>query len=116
VETQGLEMTPAACIQHKECVSTKFYEKNTAILSSYITPGDYYLKFFINDPQLAFLQAKVKFLPFTIQLKLNPLYERLDRYNCNAGRLPGTLNSPGLMDNGTLHFAGEVVLDIYAGS
>jgi hypothetical protein len=55
LENEGVEASPSMCIEHDECVPSKFYEKNTAILSSYFTPGDYRLKFYLNEPQLAFL-------------------------------------------------------------
>ena len=62
-----------SCLEREGCIAGKFYAKNTLILSTFFNPGKYKLRFYVDDEELVFLAAKVKFIPFTLSMKFEPL-------------------------------------------
>ena len=116
MDTSELDLPPEKCIEGEGCIAGKFYAKNTLILSTFFNPGKYKLRFYVDDNELVYLAAKVKFIPLSLSIKFEPLIQTPDRFNCKAVRIPASLNRPGLLEQGMLHYKSEVLLDLYAGS
>lgn len=107
------------CVSSGDCSISHGTEKNSAVLYTTLTPGNYTLWAMylgISDTERATLKEhQGGFLPFSVDFQLDPLPEREDRFNCEAGRLPVSLNGPGLLDSaGFLSYHDNVYADIYA--
>ena len=73
MDSSELDLAPSRCIERNGCVAGKFYAKNTLTLSTFFNPGKYKLRFYVDDPEVVFLAAKVKFIPFSLSIKFEPL-------------------------------------------
>ena len=111
--------TSLQCVYSGACTISHRTEKNSVILSTQLTPGNYTLWALylgLSDIEKTTLkQYQGGYLPFSVFFRLSPLPEREDRFNCEAGRLPVSMNAPGLMDKqGFLSYHDEVYADLYA--
>ena len=80
-----------------------------------IGQGKYEFSIFyaLNDEELKMIK-NVEGFDYTLHASVRQVYEKADRFNCQAGRLPHDLSE--LMDsNGFLKFFDSVYVDFYAG-
>lgn len=118
-ENSATPPTSLACRNVGKCVISHRSEKNAVILQSVITPGNYTIWIIyqgMTDQEKSTLKdAYTDLIPFSISVSFIPLIEREDRFNCEAGRLPVSLNSPGYLDSdGFLSYHDYIYADIYS--
>ena len=97
------------------CISGKRIEKNSINLHAVLGEGKYEISIFymLAEEELTMIQ-ETGGVDFTLHVNIAPVYERPDRFNCRAGRLPHDLNE--LMDSeGFLQYSDSVFVDIYSG-
>ena len=116
-ESTGVPPTSLCCRNVGKCVVGHRSEKNAVTLQSAITPGNYTLWVVYLDmtetEKSVLIEAYGDLIPFSISVSFVPLIEREDRFNCEAGRLPVSLNSPGYMDkDGFLSYHDHIYADI----
>ena len=110
-----------SCVSSGACVISHRTEKNSVVLLTVITPGNYTISIVyigLSESERSTLKEyQSGNLPFSVNFVLDPMVEREDRFNCEAGRLPISLNTPGLMDDGGyLSYHDNVYADIYSTS
>ena len=80
------------------CLVGRHDQKNAVTLHSVFSQGEYLISIFYNVlEEESQLLSKIEGIDYNLHISLNPLIEKEDRFNCDAGRLPSDLNT--LMDS-----------------
>ena len=103
------------CIEKKTCLFSKRVDMNSATIYTAFMPGDYAVALFykgMTDDEREMLNSVYSRVPYSIHVKIDPLFHSEDRFNCEAGHIPHSLNMPGLMDGrGFLRYSDRVIAD-----
>ena len=110
------DMSSLKCIKQGSCVFGSHIDKNAVTIYTAFTAGEFEVSIYYSGMTSAerdMLSRVSGKIPFTLHVSLEPLVEREDRFNCEAGHIPFSLNSPGLMDSrGFLRFEDRVIADL----
>ena len=102
---------PSLKCSNRECLYGKHDQKNTITLYSIFTAGRYFISIFyrLAEGEKEIIE-EIGGIDYTLDIKLNPIFEREDRFNCDAGRLPHNLNE--LMEaSDILHYSDMIFAD-----
>ena len=96
------------------CLVGRHDQKNAVTLHSVFSQGEYLISIFYNVlEEESQLLSKIEGIDYNLHISLNPLIEKEDRFNCDAGRLPSDLNT--LMDSeGFLKYSDWIYADFLA--
>ncbi|CAG9324770.1 unnamed protein product [Blepharisma stoltei] len=104
------------CISTGSCVFGKRSEKNSVSIYSIFNSGEFSISLFyksmINEEKemLDTIGGKI---PYSMHMNVEPIFDKEDRFNCEASHIPHSLNSPGLLDfRGFLRFSDLVIADL----
>lgn len=114
-KTNAVSDKKMMCLKRKTCLYSKRIDINTATIYTAFSPGEYTVALMykgMTEQEKTMLDEVYSSIPYSIHIKTQPIFHAEDRFNCEAGHIPHSLNSPGLIDErGFLRYSDLVMAD-----